>query len=123
MTTIPTPGKLAARIIRNTFAVICALALVTGTGHAATSPVRPHAQRQTDAVTAERVYAALNADPMYYFRHVDVDVRDGVVTLSGYIFEPQAFYRAQKIAARVPDVTRVVDRMELEREGDGGSGR
>jgi osmotically-inducible protein OsmY len=51
----------------------------------------------------------------YERRHVDVNVRDGVATLSGYIWDPQAIYHAQKIAARVPNVTRVVDQMELER--------
>lgn len=117
MTNIPTPKKVAGKVT-NTFAIIGALALVTAsTGVAATSPARPHSERQTDAVTAEQVYAVLNADPIYYFRHVDVSVYDGVVTLSGYVWELQAIYRAQKIAARVPGVTRVVDQMELEREG------
>jgi osmotically-inducible protein OsmY len=85
--------------------------------------VRPYSERRTDAVTAEQVYAALNADPIYYFRHVDVNVRDGVATLSGYVWVPQAIYHAQKIAARVPGVTRVVDQMELVREGAAASGR
>ena len=123
MTSIPTPKKVT-RKVTNTFATIGALALVTAsTGLAATSPFRPHSERRTDAVTAEQVYAALNADPIYYFRHVDVNVRDGVATLSGYVWDPQAIYRAQKIAARVPGVTRVVDQMELEREGAAASVR
>ena len=117
MTSIPTPKKAAGKVT-NTFAAIGALALVTAsTGLAATSPVRPHSERRTDAVTAEQVYAVLNADPIYYFRHVDVDVENGVVTLSGYVWDTPALYRAQRIAARVPGVTRVVDQMELEREG------
>ena len=119
MIRISTPEKVAARVT-NPFATLGALALLTlaaSTGQAATSPVGPHSERRTDAVTAEQVYAVLNADPIYYFRHVDVNVRNGVVTLSGYIWDPQAIYRAQKIAARVPGVTRVVDQMQLEREG------
>ena len=117
MTSIPTPRKVAGKVT-NTFATIGALALVTAsTGLAATSPAHAYSERQTDAVTAEQVYAVLNADPIYYFRHVDVNVRDGVATLSGYVWEPQAIYRAQEIAARVPGVTRVIDQMELEREG------
>jgi osmotically-inducible protein OsmY len=119
MTSIPTPRKVAGKVT-NTFATIGALALLTltaSTGLAASSPVRPHSESRTDAVTAEQVYAVLNADPIYYFRHVDVSVRDGVATLSGYVWEPQAIYHAQEIAARVPGVTRVVDQMELEREG------
>jgi len=96
---------------------------MASTGHAASSPVRPHPERRSDAVTAEEVYAVLNADPIYYFRHVDVDVRDGVATLSGYVRDPQAIYRAQKIAERVLGVTRVVDQMELVREGAAATGR
>ena len=117
MTSIPTPRKVAGKVA-NTFATIGALALVTAsTGLAATSPAHAYSERRTDAVTAEQVYAVLNADPIYYFRHVDVNVRDGVATLSGYVWEPQAIYRSQEIAARVPGVTRVIDQMELEREG------
>jgi hypothetical protein len=115
MNSIPTPRKVAGKVT-NTFATIGALALLTltaSTGLAVTSPVRPH----TDVVTAEQVYAALNADPIYYFRHVDVDVENGVVTLSGYVWDTPALYHAQRIAAHVPGVTRVVDQMELEREG------
>jgi osmotically-inducible protein OsmY len=114
MTSIPTPKKVAGKVT-NTFATIGALALLTltaSTGLAATSP-----ESRTDAVTAEQVYAVLNADPIYYFRHVDVNVRDGVATLSGYVWDQPAIYHAQKITARVPGVTRVVDQMELEREG------
>ena len=119
MTRIPTPKKVAGKVT-NTFATIGALALLTltaSTGLAATSPVRPHSESRTDAVTAEQLYAVLNADPIYYFRHVDVDVENGVVTLSGYVWDTPALYHAQRIAAHVPGVTRVVDQMELEREG------
>jgi len=66
--------------------------LTASTGLAATSPVHADWERQTDAVAAEQVYAVLNADPIYYFRHVDVNVRDGVATLSGYVWETQAIH-------------------------------
>jgi BON domain len=65
---------------------------------------------------AEQVYDALNADPTYFFRHVDAQVDHGVVTLGGYVWSTPAIYRAEKIAARVPAVTRVVGQMELERD-------
>jgi osmotically-inducible protein OsmY len=118
MTRIFTRKKVAGKIT-NTFATIGALALVTAsTGVAATSPLRLHSEGRTDAVTAEQVYAVLNADPTYYFRHVDVYVRDGVATLSGYVWDPQDIYRARELTARVPGVVRVVDQMEL-----GGRGR
>ena len=112
MTPARTRSK-AARRIANNFATITALALVS-TGCAAGPPVSPHPERRTAEVTAGQVYDALNADPIYYFRHVGVHVQDGVVTLSGYVWEPRDIYRAREVAARVPGVTRVVDQMEIE---------
>ena len=114
MIRIPTPSRTARGIVKN-IATIAALALMTvSTGCAATPPVHPYPERRTAGVTAEQVYDALNADPIYYFRHVGVHVQDGVVTLSGYVWEPRDIYRAQEVAARVPGVTRVVDQMEIE---------
>ena len=107
-------------MIRNsrTFATIGALAVLTlrlSIGQAASEPVS--ASAQDDGVIQEQVYDALNTDPMYFFRHVDVQVQHGVVTLTGYVWSVPSIYRAENIAARVPGVTRVVDRMELQRNG------
>jgi len=79
-------------------------------------------QARTEDLTADRVYAALNADPTYYFRHVDVRVDHGVAHLSGYVWSTDALYRAKQITARVPGVSGVVNEMELEREGGKGGG-
>ncbi len=76
-------------------------------------------EARTDEAVAAQVHAALNADPVYFFKHVDVQVTHGVVTLSGYVWSTQALYRAKKIAAGVPGVTDVVNQMELERNGLG----
>ena len=103
-----------------TLAMIGTLAVLTlsfGTGQAATPEVSPSTMAQDDGVIQERVYDALNIDPTYYFRHVDVQVQHGVVTLSGYVWSTPSIYRAEKIASGVPGVTRVIDRMELERDG------
>jgi hypothetical protein len=91
----------------------------------ASVPGRSPAQARADAVTADRVYLALNSDPVYFFRHVDVSVDDGVARLSGVVWTTEALFAAQRIARDVPGVTRVVNRMELERAalrggGDGG---
>ena len=40
--------------------------------------------------------------------------------LGGYIWSTDALYRAKEITAGVPGVTRVVNAMELEREGTRG---
>lgn len=87
-----------------------------------TSPPRSPEQVKADAAIADRVYAALNADPIYYYRHVDVRVYGGVAHLSGYIWSSNALFRAKQIAARVPGVSLVVNEMELERQGELGGG-
>jgi len=75
-------------------------------------------QHATEEAVANYIYAQLNADPIYYFRHVDVRVDEGVATLSGYVWDTQAIYRARKIASEVPGVTQVVtSNLELERNG------
>ena len=78
----------------------------------------------TDEILASTVSAELNADPTYYFRHVDVTVDNGVAHLSGYVWSTDAIYRARRIASQTPGVTRVVtSQLELERNGrSSGSG-
>ena len=72
----------------------------------------------TDEVLASAVYSQLNADPTYYFRHVDVKVDNGVANLSGYVWSTDAIYAARKIAGNVPGVTGVMtNQLQLERNG------
>jgi osmotically-inducible protein OsmY len=98
------------------------LASLTLIGACATSSPKSVEQAQADEATAQRIYAALDADPTYFYRHVDVRVDGGVAELRGYIWGTQALYRAKEIAAGVPGVRRVVNDMELEREGSQGGG-
>ena len=110
-------SKRAVRKAFNAFASISVVALLTltvSTGHTATSPVLPETVIQADRITTELVCDALAGDPIHYFRHVDVSVRDGVATLSGYVWEPQEIYHAREITARVRGVVRVNNQMELE---------
>ena len=75
-------------------------------------------QHATEEAVASHISAELNADPVYYFRHVNVSVDEGVATLSGYVWDTQAIYRARKIASEVPGITRVVSsELRLERNG------
>jgi len=72
----------------------------------------------TDEVLANTVYSELNADPTYYFRHVDVRVDNGVADLSGFVWSTDAIYAARKIASNVPGVTGVItSQLQLERNG------
>lgn len=105
-------------MIRNS--VIGALAVLTlsiSTGNAATPSASKAANARAEEVMAEQIYDALNADPTHFYRHVEVQVQHGVVTLSGYVWSTPAIYHAEKVAAGMPGVTHVVDQMELERNG------
>ena len=88
----------------------------------ASSPPKSLEQERADGVTAERILATLDANPIYYFRDVEVSVDYGVAHLSGYVWTTDALYRAQEITRRVPGVTGVTDSMELERQGNRGGG-
>ncbi len=75
-----------------------------------------------DRTVTQHVYLALNSDPYYYFQHVNVRVDDGVAILTGYVWTPDALYRARQIVRGVPGVTRVVTtglEQELEGRGNG----
>jgi osmotically-inducible protein OsmY len=77
----------------------------------------------TDEILANAVYSQLNADPMYYFRHVDVRVAKGVAQLSGYVWSTDAIYQARKLAVKVPGITGVsTSELQLERNGRDSGG-
>jgi osmotically-inducible protein OsmY len=88
-----------------------------------TMPRRTAAQRLADADTADRVQAALLADPDIYARHIDVRVDRGVVHLGGYVWEATDFRTARRDAASVPGANAVVTEMELVRGGLAGTSR
>ena len=104
------------------------IAMATLTVSCASAPPRPSvptATQQlrnelgaTDDVLASVVYSELNANPIYYFRHVDVRVDNGVAHLSGYVWSADAIFEARRIASNTPGVTGVVTSgLELERNG------
>lgn len=107
----PRDGAFSAVLAATaTLLVACSAASPLKTPASPGSPV--------DAALANKVYLALNASPVYYFRHVDVRVDDGVANLSGYVWSTDALYAARRIAARVPGVTGVqTGNLELERNG------
>jgi osmotically-inducible protein OsmY len=101
--------------------VILAVSAALTAACATASPKSPE-QERADAATTERVEAALAANPIYYFRDVEVSVDNGVVRLSGYVWSTDALYRAKEIVSRVAGVTQVYNQMQLEREGNRGGG-
>jgi len=126
---VPARVELARQIVQNGTEVLVPVSWKSGACRAvlaatlaltacSTAPPRSPAQIAGDRAVADSVYAALNADPTYFYRHVDVRVEDGVADLSGYVWSTDAIYRAREIARQVSGVTRVVtSHLQLEREG------
>lgn len=99
-------------------AALAAISLLV-TACVSTVPRSP-TERAADGALANQVYLALNADPVFFYRHVDVRVNEGVADLSGYVWTNEAIYHARQVARAVPGVTSVVtNQLELEREGRG----
>ena len=94
-----------------TVAVVCGLA-------ACASAPKTDSQRAADKAMAEQVEAALNADRALFAKHIVAHADNGVVRLTGYVWESDDFAEATYVASGVPGVTRVVNDLELNRNGD-----
>lgn len=103
------------QIIKRT-AVVCGLTACL-TLAACTGPRKSEAQAQADKATAQRVESALAADQELFSRHITVKADDGVVRLTGFVWDPPDLEEAIRIAEAVPGVARVVNSLELQRNG------
>ncbi len=101
------------RVVRVAFAAALLCALVA----CATQPPQTAAQRQADKEIAERVQTALDADKQLYAKHIFVRSYNGVVELSGFVWDPPDLLEAETIATNVEGVVRVVNNLELQRNG------
>ena len=106
-----------ASVINRVRRAAVAVALLCSVVACASGPHKTDAQRQADKETAERVQAALDADNLLYAKHINVRADNGVVRLSGYVWDPPDLNEAQSIAQQVDGVTRVVNDLELQRNG------
>jgi osmotically-inducible protein OsmY len=88
----------------------------------AAGPRKSEAQQQADNQTAVRVQAALDADKRLFARHIIVQADNRSVRLSGYVFDSTELYEANSVAKSVAGVSRVVNELELERNGSSNSG-
>ena len=102
---------------RSRQALLVGLSAAVFAAACASTPPKTAARVSADHLLADRVVTALDSDPTYYFRHVDVRADDGRISLSGYVWSDDAIRRAEQIASRVPDVTSVADELDLERDG------
>src|SRR5262249_20602799 len=97
------PAEVGVRLERKgaAYAVLASAAVLVA---CPSSPPKSPDQERADSATAERVLASLEANPIYYFRDVEVTVDYGVAQLSGYVWTTDALYAAQGIARKVPGV-------------------
>ena len=100
---------------RNRILTVWLLAFAMCCGLAGCMTTKSPEQRQADKDLAEQVQAALTADKNLYSRHIVVRGDNGVVTLGGYVWTPEEMSAAVQIAEDVPGVTKVVNRMEVDR--------
>ena len=114
-------GLILTAVINRVCHAGVAVAILCSAIACSTGPPKTDAQRQADKETVERVEAALNADTLLYAKHISVHADDGVVRLSGYVWDPPDLNEAQNVAAQVQGVDRVVNELELQRNGLGDS--
>jgi osmotically-inducible protein OsmY len=114
-------SSLSAIMNRISGAVLAAVCVCSVVG-CSTGPRKTEAERQADKAVADRVELALQSDKVLYARHINVQVDSGVVRLSGFVWEPPDLEEAERVARSVPGVIRVVDALELQRNGIDNSG-
>jgi osmotically-inducible protein OsmY len=101
----------------NKIAATGLLALMCGLTACASGPRKSEAEQQADRSTAQRVESALLADQELYSRHITVHADSGVIRLTGFVWDPPDLVEAVRIAEGVQGVTRVVNSLELQRNG------
>jgi hyperosmotically inducible protein len=67
----------------------------------------------SDNVITDQVMIRLSGDQVVKGGGLKVDVKDGVVTLSGQVDEPKAKTRAEKLARKVKGVKQVVNNLTI----------
>jgi hypothetical protein len=106
------------RVIKRVPYAGVAMAVLCGLTACSAFPAKSDPQTQADKVMGERVEAALNADKALFSKHINARADNGVVYLTGYVWESGDFEEATYIASNVPGVTKVVNDLELNRNGN-----
>ena len=71
-----------------------------------------------DEAVKINVEAALRSDPFFYDEHVTVTMKNGIVTLTGIVFDDWDLRAAIRIARRIAGVKRVVNDLEIRLGGE-----
>jgi hyperosmotically inducible periplasmic protein len=95
----------------------CAATALCGLLACATPLHRSEDQKDADRRTAERVQNALGADRSIFAQHISVHADNGVVWLTGYVWDPTDIQEATSVASGVEGVKRVVNDLDLELNG------
>jgi osmotically-inducible protein OsmY len=106
------------RTSADTWAIAAMATMTFALGCASLPPESPE-QAQADAATADRVYAALEADRLHFYIGLEVRVRYGAAYISALTSDPSVRDAATEIARHVPGVTKVVNEIEVT-AGSGG---
>jgi len=72
-----------------------------------------------DGVITDRVRQRLVSDPEIKGSRVEVDVKQGVVTLTGRVESPKAKQKADKVTRKVSGVKKVVNSLQVVPPGPG----
>jgi hyperosmotically inducible periplasmic protein len=108
---------ISSPVMKRVARTVFAAALLCGVVACATGPRQTDAQRQADKEIAERVQTALDADRGLYAKHIFVRSYNGVVELTGFVWDPPDLDEALRVAEGVEGVSRVVNDLELQRNG------
>jgi osmotically-inducible protein OsmY len=114
---VPGAKPIPVQPTKPIFRVTLALMLLSVIVDCEAGPRQTSAEQQTDKAISDHVINALSADNVLFARHISVWADGGVVHLTGYVWDDSNLNHAKRIAGSVPGVTRVMDEMELEREG------
>jgi osmotically-inducible protein OsmY len=103
-------------------ALICdaAIASIDGPRAETLKPIETTARANDDSARAsdealrQRVQSALHADPYFYDRHVTVSVKNGHVTLKGFVFSAWDLTNALKIARDASGGAPVEDHLTIQ---------
>jgi osmotically-inducible protein OsmY len=106
-------SSVMKRVARAGFAA----ALLCGVVACATGPRQTDSQRQADKEIAQRVQAALDSDRQLYAKHIFVRSYNGVVELTGFVWDPPDLLEAETVAQTVPGVSKVVNDLDLQLNG------
>ena len=94
-------------------AFVLALAVVGPLGLTACSTTRPVSEQIDDAAITTAVKSKLLADPQVAGHNIDVDTKEGVVTLSGRVDTADQSREAAKLAADTDGVRRVINNLSV----------